>query len=97
MSKSQKLVKSRKESLKGENLPNFDTKENEPSFLIFDARTAFNHLRLTFTKALILWHFDPEYHIQIEIDVSSYAIGSVLSQLASKTRLDGVVTKTDLG
>ena len=33
----------------------------------------------------------------IETDVLGYAIGGVLSPLASETSLDGVVTKTDLG
>ena len=53
LSKFQKLVKSRKELLKSKNLPNFNAKENKPSFLILDARTAFNHLWLAFTKASI--------------------------------------------
>ena len=34
-----------------------------------------------FLKALILYHFNPECYIQIETDVSGYAIGRVLSQL----------------
>ena len=50
-------------------------------YLSPDARRAFTQLRQTFTKAPILWHFDSECHIQIEIDMSSYAIGGVLSQL----------------
>ena len=58
---------------------------------------AFNRLRLAFTKTPILWHFDPKCHIWIETDALGYAIGSVLSQFVSGTRLDGVVTKTDLG
>ena len=79
LSKSQKLAKSRKESLKSGNLPNFDIKENGPSFLTPDIKTAFNHLWLAFTKALILWHFDLECHIWIEINALDYAIGDVLS------------------
>ena len=51
------------------------------NFLTLDAKKAFNHLRLAFIKALILQHFDLESYIQIETDVSSYAIGRVLSQL----------------
>ena len=95
-SKSQKLAKSKKPS-KSENSPNFDTKNSGPSFPTPEARVAFNHLRLAFTKAPILWHFNPKCHIWIETDASGYGIGDVLSQLASETWLDGVVTKIDLG
>ena len=47
------------------------------------AKLAFTKLRQAFIKALILYHFDPEYHIRIETDVSGYTIGGVLSQLTS--------------
>ena len=60
-SKGQKLAKSQKskgeklkKSPKSRNLPNFNATEAEPSFLTSDAKTAFNYLRLTFTKAPIL-------------------------------------------
>ena len=53
----------------------------KPKFLICKAKEAFNRLKQALTKAPILRHFDPECHIQIEIDVSGYAIGGVLSQL----------------
>ena len=95
--KSQNLAKSRKKLSKSENLTNFDTTEDGPKFLTPNARIAFKHLRLAFIEAPILWHFDSKCHIWIEIDASGYAIGSVLSQLASKTRPDEVVIKTDLG
>ena len=94
-SKSQKLAKSKKQSKSG-NLPNFVATEASPSFLTPEARAAFNHLWLAFTKTPILWHFDPECHIRIKTDASSYAIGGVLSQLAFGTSPDGVVTKADL-
>ena len=55
----------------------------EPTFLTLDAKEAFNQLKQAFTKVLILRHFDPECHIQIETDVSSYTIGGVLSKLTS--------------
>ena len=97
LSKSQKSAKSRKKSSKSGNLPNFDAKENGPSFLTPNTRTAFNYLRLAFIKALILGHFNPECHIQTEINASGYAINGVLSSLVSKTRPDKVVTKTNLG
>ena len=53
----------------------------KPNFLTFDAKKAFNHLRLVFIKVPILQHFDLKSHIRIEIDASGYAIGRVLSQL----------------
>ena len=102
-SKSKKTSKSRnsaklgKKLSKSGNSTNFDAMEDGPKFLTPDARTAFNRLRLAFTEAPILRHFDPECHIRIETDALGYAIGGVLSQLASETRPDGIVTKTDLG
>ena len=94
--KGKKLAKSKKPSKSG-NLPNFDAKKASPSFLISEARSAFNCLWLTFTKAPILWHFNPKCHIWIETNVLGYAIDDVLSQLASGTSPNGVITKTDLG
>ena len=96
LSKFQKSAKLRKKLSKNENIPNFDANKNRPSFLIPNAKMAFNHLRLVFTKILILWHFDPEYYIWIETDASGYAIGGIQSKLASKTRPDKIVTKTNL-
>ena len=96
-SKSRKSAKSGKNSSKSGNLPNFGATKTEPSFLTPKARSAFNRLRLAFTKAPILRHFDPECHIWIETDALGYAIGGVLSQLTSGTSSDRVVTKTDLG
>ena len=58
----------------------------EPSFLTPNARQAFTQLRQAFTKAPILRHFDPERHIRIETDASSYAIGGFHSQITSETR-----------
>ena len=97
MSKSRNSAKSGKKSSKSGNSTNSDATEDGPKFLTPNARTAFNRLRLAFTEAPILRHFDPECHIRIETDASGYAIGGVLSQLASETRPDGIVTKTDLG
>ena len=51
------------------------------SYLALNARQAFTQLRHAFSKAPILYHFDPKCHIRIETDVSGYAIGGVLSQL----------------
>ena len=104
--KGKKLAKSQKSSkCKGEkskkttksgNSPNFGATESRSSFLTPKTRAAFNCLRLAFTKAPILRYFDPEYYIWIEADASGYAIDGVLSQLAFRTRPDGVVLKIDL-
>ena len=103
MAKLQKLSKSRKSKGKKSKKPSksgnsshFNAMENEPSFLTPGAREAFNRLWLVFTKALILWHFDPECHVWIETNVWGYAIGGVLSQLASGTRPNKIVTKINL-
>ena len=96
-SKSRNSAKSGKKLSKSGNSTNFDATEDEPKFLTPDTRTAFNHLWLVFTEALILRHFDLECHIWIETDASGYAIGGVLSQLTSGTNPNGVVTKVDLG
>ena len=63
------MAKLRKKLSKSENWTNFDATEAELKFLIPDAKTAFDHLQLVFTEALILWYFDPEYNIWIETDV----------------------------
>ena len=51
------------------------------SYLTPNARRVFIQLRQAFTKAPILWHYDLEYYIRIEINVSGYVINRVLSQL----------------
>ena len=78
-SKSQNLAKSGKKLSKSGNSTNFDAMEDGPKFLTPNAKTAFNRLRLAFTEAPILWHFDLECHIWIETDASGYAISGVLS------------------
>ena len=97
ISKSRNLAKSGKKSSKSGNSTNFDATEDGPKFLTPDARTAFNRLRLAFTEAPILRHFDPECHIQIETNASGYAISGMLSQLIFRINPNGVVTKADLG
>ena len=49
------------------------------SFLISEAKLIFLRLRQAFTKAPILYYFDLECYIRIEIDVSGYAIDDILS------------------
>ena len=94
-SKGKKSVKSKKPSKNG-NSPIVGSKKAGPSFLTLKIRVVFDQLRLAFIKALILQHFDLECDIQIEIDISGYAIGGMLSKIAFGTRPNGVVTKTDL-
>ena len=49
------------------------------SYLTLEDRLAFTKLRKSFTKALILQHFDPECHIRIETNMLGFAISGVLS------------------
>ena len=55
----------------------------ELDFLTPGAKLVFTKLRQAFFKAPIFHHFDPEYHIRIEMDASGYAISGVFSQLTS--------------
>ena len=50
-------------------------------FLTLVAKLMFTKLRQAFLKAPILHHFNSERYIWIEMDVSGYTIGGVLSQL----------------
>ena len=55
----------------------------EPMFLTFNTKEAFNRLKQAFIKAPILQHFDPECYIRIETNTSGYSVGGVLSRLTS--------------
>ena len=50
-------------------------------FLTFGAKLAFIKLRQAFFRTPILYHFNLECHIRIEIDVSEYAMNGVFCQL----------------
>ena len=65
MSKSKKLFKSKKTL--------------ESNFFTPRARLAFTELRQAFVKAPILYYFDLEYHIWVEMDILDYTIGGVFS------------------
>ena len=67
--------------LKNENSENLTCVEviEEPIFLILSAKKTFNCLRQAFVKAPIFWYFDSECHIQIQTDVSGYAIRGVFN------------------
>ena len=97
LSKFQKSAKSRKKLSKSENFSNFNVKKNRPSFLTLNAKMAFNHFQLAFTKASILQLFDLKCCIRIETNVLSYANSCMLSKLVFETKPDGVVTKINLG
>ena len=75
-----RLGKKGRKTSKSKNLSKFK-KTVESNFLIRKARLAFTKLRQAFTKAPILYHFDPGRHIRMKTDVSGYAISRVLSQL----------------
>ena len=46
-----------------------------------NARQTFTQLKRTFTKALMLQHFDLKYYIKIKTEVLDYAISRVLNLL----------------
>ena len=54
LSKSQKLTKLRKKPSKSRKSHKINAKKTKPIFLTVEAKIIFNHLWLTFTKALIL-------------------------------------------
>lgn len=60
---------------------NVGANANVTWFWTSKASAIFIKLRQAFTKALLLWYFDPEYYIRIKIDALGYAIGGRLSQL----------------
>ena len=78
--KSQKMAKSKK-WIWAKKAEAFRAKNFGQSglFLTANTRRAFTKLRQAFVKASILNHFDPERHIQIETDISGYAIGGIFS------------------
>ena len=79
MSKSWNSAKSRKKLSKSGNSTNPNATENGLKFLTPNARTAFNCLRLIFTQAPILWHFNPKCHIWIETNALGYTMSGMLS------------------
>ena len=91
------MAKLGKKLSKNRNSTNFNTTKDRPKFLTPNAKTAFNCLRLSFTKAPILQYFDLKCYIQIENDALSFAIDGVLNQLISKTNPNRIITKTNLG
>ena len=91
--KSKILVKSKNHDF----FPNSKNRKVGMGFFTSKAKLAFIQLRQAFIETPIFHYFDPKSYIQIETNVSGYAISDVLSLLASKTRLNGVVTKTDVG
>ncbi len=91
-SKKSKLTKSKKSDLPK---ANFAKVNSGIDFLTSEAKKAFIHLQKAFTKALILKHFDPECHIQIETDALGYAIGGIFSQMTLDHYFSGHVIYKD--
>ena len=50
-----------------------------------EAQSSFNELRVAFTTAPILWHFDPALPTIVKADASDYAQGGVISQCDGET------------
>ncbi len=91
-SKKSKLTKSKNSDLLK---ANFARVNSEMDFLTPKTKKAFIHLRKTFTKALILRHFDSECHIRIETDGLGYTISGILSQMTSDQHFSGHVICKD--
>ncbi len=83
--KGQKTAKSKKwiqaEKLEASRAKNLSSQSG--SFLTSEAKKTFTKLRQAFVEAPILNHFNPERYIQIETDISGYAIGGIFNQLTS--------------
>ena len=62
--------------------PITDTTKDKGRHFLWTAacEDAFRNLKIKFTSAPILRHFDPERITQMETDASDFAIGAVLSQ-----------------
>ena len=75
ITKSKILVKSKNHDFSHNSI----NKEAGIGFLTPKAKLAFIQLMQAFVESLILYDFNPKCHIQIVIDASGYAIGSVLS------------------
>ena len=54
---------------------------------VADCQTAFNQLKLAFTSAPVLTHYDPENPIIVKMNRSEYAIAAILSQIDWTTNL----------
>ena len=65
---------------KSKNLSKSKKTIGSSDFFIPGAKLVFTKLRQVFFKALILYHFNLERHIRIEINISGYAFSGVLSQ-----------------
>ena len=52
-----------------------------------EAQTAFERLKMAFTMAPILMHFNPERLTILEADASTHALGAVVSHLDSRGKM----------
>lgn len=62
-----------------ENLSKFNL--SEIRFHSLQPRVAFTCFKKSFTKAPILYYFDPKCHIRIVTDISGFAFGGIFCQL----------------
>ena len=69
---------------------------SKTGFFMLEASLAFIGLSKAFTKALILYYFDPKHHIGIKTNTLNYAISGVLSQLTTKRGLAGQMIHKNL-
>jgi len=54
------------------------TRKNEPWVWFTSCQTSFETLKLAFTLALILVHWDPDFLMIVEMDVSDHALAAIL-------------------
>ena len=80
-SKNQNISKNLVKSflIKSQDFP----QDSKSDFYTSGTRQTFTELRQAFIEVSILHHFNPNYHIRIETDISSYTIGEVFNQLTS--------------
>lgn len=65
---------------RGDNNSNVTIKKNSNArFFTLKNKIIFIYLRKVFTEAPILYHYKPDWYIQIEINSFGYAIGALLS------------------
>ena len=50
--------------------------------------TTFEELKVAFTTASVLWHYNANLLVRLEIDTSSFAILRILSQQNNKETLE---------
>ena len=83
---------SQKKISKIRNLSRINTNQAKPIFLTYNTKVAMKNWWLAFIKAPILQHFNWKFYIQIEINISNFAIRKILNQLNFWINLNNLVT-----